>query len=218
MAERTSSSIPRGRHAPPLEVRLGVQRQRLFEAAAAVFAREGYAAASAEAISREAGMSKATFYEHFANKEECILSLFDEAATEAMRAMAVAGATGDFATYEDHVRAGVRAFLRILADYPDTAQTMLVTIIGAAPRALARRGARAAGRRLPAMPAPGRLARAGRRREARGLRRRGVLGAPGPGLRRPAGARAGARSGAGRARRQQDGPDLHGRQVGRLAV
>ena len=43
--------------------------------------------ASAEAISREAGMSKATFYEHFANKEECILALFDEAATEVMRAM-----------------------------------------------------------------------------------------------------------------------------------
>src|SRR5438093_5363884 len=104
-------AAPRGRHAPPLEVRQETQRQRLFEAAAAVFAREGYAAASAEAISREAGMSKATFYEHFANKEECILSLFDEAATEAMRAMAVAGATGDFATYEDHVRAGVRAFL-----------------------------------------------------------------------------------------------------------
>ena len=32
-------------------------------------------------------MSKATFYEHFANKEECILALFDEAATEVMRAM-----------------------------------------------------------------------------------------------------------------------------------
>ena len=32
---------------------------------------------------REAGMSKATFYEHFANKEDCILALFDEAATSA---------------------------------------------------------------------------------------------------------------------------------------
>ena len=39
------------------------------------------------------GMSKATFYEHFANKEECILVLFDEAATELMRAMAAAGET-----------------------------------------------------------------------------------------------------------------------------
>ena len=89
-AERPAPTVPRGRHAPPLEVRLSVQRRRLFEAAADVFARVGYAEASAEAISREAGMSKATFYEHFANKEECILALFDEAATEVMRAMAAA--------------------------------------------------------------------------------------------------------------------------------
>src|SRR5512139_675400 len=75
------SSVPRGRHAPPLEVRQDRQRRRLNEAAAAVFARSGYADATAEAIAREAGMSKATFYEHFDNKEDCILALFD-AATE----------------------------------------------------------------------------------------------------------------------------------------
>src|SRR3954463_73429 len=87
---RTPTVVPRGRHAPPLEVRLTVQRRRLFEAAATVFARRGFADATAEAISREAGMSKATFYEHFANKEECILALFDAAAAEIMRQMAVA--------------------------------------------------------------------------------------------------------------------------------
>src|SRR3954469_20459026 len=59
-AERPAVTVPRGRHAPPLEVRLTVQRRRLLEAAAAVFARAGYAEATAEAISREAGMSKAT--------------------------------------------------------------------------------------------------------------------------------------------------------------
>ena len=90
-AER--GTVPRGRHAPPLEVRLEVQRERLFEAAAAVFARSGYAEASAESISREAGMSKATFYEHFANKEECILALFDEGARTVLEAMAEATAT-----------------------------------------------------------------------------------------------------------------------------
>src|SRR5689334_24434843 len=84
---RQSVSVPRGRHAPPLDVRLEVQRERLFEAAAAVFARSGYAEASAESISREAGMSKATFYEHFANKEECILALFDEGARTVLTAM-----------------------------------------------------------------------------------------------------------------------------------
>jgi AcrR family transcriptional regulator len=55
------ATAPRGRHAPPLEVRQDRQRRRLFAAAAAVFARSGYADATAEAIAREAGMSKATF-------------------------------------------------------------------------------------------------------------------------------------------------------------
>src|SRR3954451_13204993 len=64
-------TVPRGRHAPPLEVRREVQLQRLFQAASKVFSEVGYAEASAEAISKEAGMSKATFYEHFANKEDC---------------------------------------------------------------------------------------------------------------------------------------------------
>ena len=77
-------------------MRLEIQRERLFEAAAAVFARAGYADASAESISREAGMSKATFYEHFANKEECILALFDEGARIVLQAMAQAtAAAGD---------------------------------------------------------------------------------------------------------------------------
>jgi AcrR family transcriptional regulator len=75
MQERAPA--PRGRHAPPPEVRTARQRQRLLSAAATVFAERGYAGASSETISRHAGMSKATFYEHFANKEECILALFD---------------------------------------------------------------------------------------------------------------------------------------------
>ncbi|MEA2269458.1 MAG: hypothetical protein QOC64_2068, partial [Solirubrobacteraceae bacterium] len=141
MAHRQTVSVPRGRHAPPLDVRLGVQRRRLFEAGAAVFARLGYAEASAEAISRQAGMSKATFYEHFANKEECILALFDDAAAEVTRAMAAAAGERAYRSYEDHVAAGVHAFLDTLANHRNSAQTVLVEIIGAGPRAAARRDA-----------------------------------------------------------------------------
>jgi AcrR family transcriptional regulator len=141
MADRQTVSVPRGRHAPPLDVRLGVQRERLFEAAASVFARVGYAEASAEAISREAGMSKATFYEHFANKEECILALFDEAAGQVNRAMAAAGQARGYDSYDEHVEASVYAFLDTLAAHRSSAQTLLVEIIGAGPRAAARRDA-----------------------------------------------------------------------------
>jgi AcrR family transcriptional regulator len=136
----TPTVVPRGRHAPPLEVRLTVQRRRLFEAAATVFAQRGFADATAEAISREAGMSKATFYEHFANKEEAILALFDEAATEVMRQMTVAS-DSKAVDYPQHLALGTRAFLQTLAEWPDAAQTLLVEIIGAGPRATERRDA-----------------------------------------------------------------------------
>ncbi len=136
----TRETVPRGRHAPPLEVRLGVQRRRLLQAAGVVFARCGYAEASAEAISREAGMSKATFYEHFANKEECIIALFDDASREVQRRMNAARSQQP-ATYEDRVRGGARAFLETLARHPESAQTLLVEIIGAGPRAMERRDA-----------------------------------------------------------------------------
>jgi AcrR family transcriptional regulator len=134
------ATVPRGRHAPPLEVRLEVQRERLFEAAAAVFARSGYAEASAESISREAGMSKATFYEHFANKEECILALFDEGARTVLTAMAEATAAAGSDPGE-RMRAGIAAFLQQLAAHANASQTLLVEIIGAGPRATERRDA-----------------------------------------------------------------------------
>jgi AcrR family transcriptional regulator len=138
MAERVS--VPRGRHAPPLEVRLTVQRQRLLEAAAEVFAKRGYAEASAEAISREAGMSKATFYEHFSNKEEAILALFDEASALVLARVAEAYRESAPDPVE-RVRTGVRAFVSAIADHPAATQTLLSEIIGAGPRAVERRDA-----------------------------------------------------------------------------
>ncbi|MEA2154620.1 MAG: hypothetical protein QOE11_760 [Solirubrobacteraceae bacterium] len=135
MTELTSPQppVPRGRHAPPLEVRLEVQKQRLFDAAAMVFSRVGYADASAEAISRQAGMSKATFYEHFANKEECLVALFEYASAVVLDVLVEAsrGAGRDF---RDRHRAGLRAILEIAEANPSMAQAILVETVGAGPR------------------------------------------------------------------------------------
>ncbi|MGH2857651.1 MAG: TetR/AcrR family transcriptional regulator [Solirubrobacteraceae bacterium] len=129
----------RGRHAPPPEVRLPLQRERLLRAAAREFAQAGYANAGSESISRRAGMSTATFYEHFANKEECMLALFDMgvAVVQAAMADAARGVAGGDAV--ERMRAGTRAFLRALGDHPEFAQTLLVEIIAAGPRAAVRR-------------------------------------------------------------------------------
>jgi AcrR family transcriptional regulator len=129
----------RGRHAPPPEVRLPLQRERLLRAAAAEFAEHGYAGVSSESISRRAGMSKATFYEHFANKEECMLALFDRAAEVIALEMASATAAVGRNDAQARMRAGTRAFLGKVAEQPEYAQTLLVEIIGAGPRAAQRR-------------------------------------------------------------------------------
>jgi AcrR family transcriptional regulator len=135
----TEPPTARGRHAPPLEVRIPLQRERLFRAAADEFAEHGYAGASSDSISRRAGMSKATFYEHFANKEECIIALFDRAATVVAAVMSDAAQAAGRTDATHRMQAGTRAFLTALADYPHYAQTLLVEIIGAGPRAAQRR-------------------------------------------------------------------------------
>ena len=125
-------------------MRLERQKERLFEAAAEVFSRAGYADASAEAISREAGMSKATFYEHFANKEECLLALFAHASAMLLGTTihASRAAGGD---YRERHRAGLRALLETIEANPTTAQAVLVETVGAGPRVADVRDAALAG-------------------------------------------------------------------------
>jgi AcrR family transcriptional regulator len=118
---------------------LPLQRQRLLRAAAGEFAEHGYAGASSESISRRAGMSKATFYEHFTNKEDCILALFDRATEVVAGSMASAIRAADGADAVGRLQAGLRAFLATIAEYPEFAQTLLVEIIGAGPAAARRR-------------------------------------------------------------------------------
>jgi AcrR family transcriptional regulator len=120
-------------------VRLPLQRARLLRAAAEEFAERGYGSASSESISRRAGMSKATFYEHFANKEECILALFDRAAEVVARSMAEAATAAGRGDASERVRAGTRSFLVALTEHPEYARTLLVEIIAAGPEASGRR-------------------------------------------------------------------------------
>ena len=52
-------------------------RERLLEAAAEVFSRQGFDAASVEEVAEEAGFSKGAVYSNFASKEELFLALLD---------------------------------------------------------------------------------------------------------------------------------------------
>jgi AcrR family transcriptional regulator len=79
-------------------------------------------------------VSKRTFYEHFADKEECFLALYAETSDELLELIAKA-ASGD-APWEDRLAAAARAYFTRLAAEPALTRTALVDIQVAGPRAL----------------------------------------------------------------------------------
>jgi AcrR family transcriptional regulator len=65
----------------------GGQRERLIEAMTQVAARLGYREASVARVVEQAGVSRATFYQHFADREACFLAAFEVAAERIERAL-----------------------------------------------------------------------------------------------------------------------------------
>jgi TetR/AcrR family transcriptional repressor of mexJK operon len=64
-------------HFPNLPRGSPVKHQAIMDAAMRVFLREGFARASMDAIAAEAGVSKRTVYNHFADKERLFISVFE---------------------------------------------------------------------------------------------------------------------------------------------
>jgi AcrR family transcriptional regulator len=84
-------------------------------------------------------MSKATFYEHFSNKEDCIVALFERASVVVLQAMAEAAQSVGEENAAARMKEATRAYLTYVAERPEFAQTLLVEIIGAGPKAARRR-------------------------------------------------------------------------------
>jgi len=58
------------------------KRRRILEAAVRVFARKGYHGAKVAEVARRAGVADGTIYLYFRNKEDILVSLFDEVMAE----------------------------------------------------------------------------------------------------------------------------------------
>jgi AcrR family transcriptional regulator len=132
--------LPRGRHAAPREVVAESQRTRMLSAMAGAVAEKGYSRTSVADVIERAGVSRKTFYEQFANKEECFLAAYDEGVTLLLDAIdeAVRDAAPDWIAA---AAAGARCYLENLAANPDFARTFLIEVLAAGPEALQRRAA-----------------------------------------------------------------------------
>jgi len=130
--------LPRGRHAAPREVVVESQRERLLGAMADAVAEKGYARTAVADVIERAGVSRKTFYEHFANKDACFLTAYDTGVDALLEAIddAIAGEAPDWV---GAAIAGTRCYLDSLAANPAFARTFLVEILGAGHDALERR-------------------------------------------------------------------------------
>jgi AcrR family transcriptional regulator len=125
--------LPRGSHGLDRDVVEASQRARLLEAAGRAVAARGYAAATIDDVVRGAGVSKKTFYEHFADKEGCFLAAYEAAGEELFRRVLEAHGTSD--DWMERTRAGIAAYLRWLAAEPALARVFLIEVAAAGPRA-----------------------------------------------------------------------------------
>ena len=108
--------LPRGTHGLDRDVVEASQRTRLLEAIGRAVAERGYAGATIDDVVRRAGVSKQTFYDQFADTQECFLAAYEPASEELLERVREAHAgEGDWL---ERTRAGIAAYLRWLAADP----------------------------------------------------------------------------------------------------
>ncbi len=132
--------LPRGRHAAPRPVVREAQRVRMLAAMVQAVAEKGYARVAVADVIERAGVSRKTFYEQFANKDDCFLAAYDASVDELLAKIDVALEAFAPDWLAAH-RAAVETYLETLAVSPEFARALLIEVLGAGPDALSRRAA-----------------------------------------------------------------------------
>ena len=123
---------------PLLETRDGAARARVLEAIAQVVADKGYAATTVADVCRTARISRGTFYEQFAGKEEAFLEAYRHG-IDVLQGRVRAAVRDEEGDWVARLRAGLRAYVETLAEEPRFARTYVLEIHAAGPAAQAAR-------------------------------------------------------------------------------
>ncbi len=114
-----------------------IQRQRLLSAAAEVTAERGAGTVTVAHVVARSGVSRRTFYELFADREDCLLAALDQAIERA--SAAVLPAYDPAQRWPARIRSALVALLGFMEEEPAMARLCVVESLGAGPRALERR-------------------------------------------------------------------------------
>lgn len=137
MAERArplkarERGLPRGPQALPPEEVAADQRERLYEATIKAVNERGFVATTISDLVAGAGVSRRSFYEHFENKEECLLATYDALIERLTARMASAYDPKD--EWIDQIEAIVSALFEASSDRPDAARLVCVEMGAAGP-------------------------------------------------------------------------------------
>jgi AcrR family transcriptional regulator len=130
-------SGPADKRALARERARAAQRLRLALAMIEAIAENGYRATRVADVIARAGVSRKTFYEHFANKQECLLATYDFVAEEGMRRVEQAYREAD--GWPGRVEAGIRALFDASIENPGALRLSLVEIGSVGPAGIERR-------------------------------------------------------------------------------
>jgi AcrR family transcriptional regulator len=110
----------------------------MLEAMARAAAKHGYARTTVADVLAGARVSRETFYQHFANKEECFLAAYDFSVQQLLGRMAAGAAEASESSLERFDRA-LGAYLEFMIHEPALARVFLIDVYAGGPRVLARR-------------------------------------------------------------------------------
>lgn len=130
--------FPAGVRKLPPELVKAVQRERLVFAMLTAAAELGYRDTNVQDVIDRAGVSRPTFYEHFANKEDCFLAAFDTSAAR-LRSKVDAAASQAGESWRDRLRGSLEALIEFALAEPQTARTLIVEARAASADAVMRR-------------------------------------------------------------------------------
>jgi AcrR family transcriptional regulator len=100
---------------------------------------KGYRATTIADLVGRAGVSRKTFYEHFSNKQECLLATFDVIAEAGRRRAIKAYREAEGDGLQKGVEAAIRALFEATIDNPGAARLNMVEIVAAGPAGIERR-------------------------------------------------------------------------------
>jgi AcrR family transcriptional regulator len=119
----------------------GADRSRLITGMAEALTARPLPAVTVEDVATRAGVSRAVFFQHFADVQDCFLATY-EACSDLLRAQTTAAVVGGAGLpYDERIALGVRAYLETLASEPGLARAFLRDVTAAGPEALRRRRA-----------------------------------------------------------------------------